>query len=73
MKTDITKRKVVHINNCQSRYPVSAFLVWFLCLDYWNAPEWLWAVVITLVVLFIAGITYNKLVMEEPTDPFKKE
>lgn len=49
------KRKV--IKNTPSRLPVIASLVAYLCLDKWNAPEWLWGVMgVIFAVIWILAV-----------------
>ena len=48
----MTKRFV--IKNTPSKAPITFSLVLYLCMDKWNAPEWLWGVVgVIMIIIWI--------------------
>ena len=52
------KRNVIKSSNLRARSPILVGLVFYLSLDKWNAPEWLYGALGLLVLIWL--ITYIK-------------
>ena len=48
-------RNVIKSNNLRSKSPILAGLVFYLALDKWNAPEWVYGAVGFLFLLWLIG------------------
>lgn len=64
------KIKVIHTGDLPGKVPINSTLVYILALDHWKAPQWLWAVVLTLVVL-VWILFIVRLRQQEPTKLFE--
>lgn len=53
------KREVIAYKNLPTRLPISRTILITLALSYWNAPGWLWGVVMT----FLGLIWINSLIL----------
>jgi hypothetical protein len=62
-----TKKKVISTKNMPVRFPLITMAVIYLYLDKYNAPQWLYGVVITLAVLVAITFFYAKY-QEESVD-----
>lgn len=53
-------KKRITISNTGIKLPLTRTLIAYLCLDKWNAPEWLWGVigVLYLLIWIIAIIDF---------------
>lgn len=47
--------KVISRKNLPTNIPVLSTILILLALDYWNAPEWLCGVIITIWAIYIVG------------------
>jgi hypothetical protein len=66
------KRKVIKYSNLPRKAPVWQTLVYFLALDRFHAPEWVWGAVGLLVLLiWIYFIVDVAKYQNEETDVFK--
>lgn len=66
------KNKVIKMNNLPTRLPFVATLVYYLVLDRFNAPGWVWgAVGVLMLLVWILAIV--NLMREEDVDLFFKE
>lgn len=62
--------KVIKPSNLPSRFPTLHIVLAALALDYWNAPGWVWGVVMTILGLFFIVALVNNFRQEE-TDIFE--
>lgn len=71
------KRKVVSHKSLPARIPLISTAVLYLLLDKFHAPEWLWASIGTLWVLFLIGSVIAVFTQEPvelyPSKPKPKE
>lgn len=67
------KTKTISRKNLPAKIPGTTFLVWVLALDYWNAPGWLWGVVITIMVIILLSIIYSIFWKSESIDIFEEK
>jgi hypothetical protein len=61
------RRQVLSRNNIPTGLPVVSTLVWFLTMERFNAPAWLWGTMGTILALGWIGSIYN-LVTEKETE-----
>lgn len=45
------EKKVVSLKNLPSRFPLPATVAFIVACDFYNAPEWVWTIVIILLSL----------------------
>lgn len=64
-------KKVISRKNLPSRLPIGSTMFYLLCLDYFQAPQWLWGVTCTILVVVWIG-TIIDLIREESTDIFNE-
>ena len=64
------KKKVVKPSCLPMRPPVLGTIVYWLALEYWQAPGWIWGVVGTIMVTGWALWIYA-LFLYDPVDIFK--
>lgn len=64
------KKKAIAHKNMPVRYPVYYTLLLILCLDYWNAPEWLWGAVSVFIVT-LWGLSIWARNQQEEVDIFE--
>ena len=58
-------KKVIKSKYLPTRLPVASTLTFVIALDYWNAPQWGWGVMLTLLSIAWISIIYNKFTEEE--------
>lgn len=58
-------RKVIKSKYLPSRIPTIPTLSIVMALDYWNAPQWLWGVMLTLLGIVWISVIYQKVTEEE--------
>lgn len=50
-------KKVISTKNLRTKSPIISALVIYLCLDKWNAPQWIYGVFgVLFFILFVAWI-----------------
>ena len=54
------KRNVIKRENIGSRSPIVVGLVFYLALDKWNAPEWVWGFVGLIFLLLLVNFIADK-------------
>lgn len=59
------KKPVIHPSNLPSRSPVHTGLFWYLCLEYFNAPSWMYGVMGTVWVFSLINFIYNQFAEEK--------
>lgn len=57
------KKNVISRANMASRIPLFNTVGWITVLHYWNAPEWLWGVI--MLILLLGWILSIKGIIEE--------
>ncbi len=65
-------RKVISPKNLPSRFPLVTWVVAILALDHWNAPEWLWATVITIGSI-VSIVAIYLMIEQETVDIISKD
>lgn len=65
-------KKVISRKNLPSRLPIPSTLLYILCLYYFQAPEWLWGIMSTLLGIMWVVAIYEKA-SEEKTDIFNDD
>jgi predicted transcriptional regulator len=63
--------KVISGKCMPARSPISTALLWYIMLDFYNAPGWLWGVLGTFIG-FWSIIFVIAQFREDPTDIFKE-
>jgi hypothetical protein len=58
-------KKVIKSKYLPTHLPVASTLLYIIALDYWNAPQWVWGVVVTLLSMNWLLVIYNKFTEEE--------
>lgn len=58
------KRKVISPNHLPTKIPLIAGLVLWLALDHWNAPEWVYWVVASIIGL-ISVLSVYRLITDK--------
>lgn len=66
------KRKVVSGKSLPLKFPVSFILAWALFLDRVHAPEWAWAVSVTIIVLYLIVVACL-MIQQDYVELFKGE
>lgn len=61
---------VIKGSNLPSRLPLAQTVLYILALDYWNAPQWAWGVVLTILGLGWIAILVKKFLQEVDIDIF---
>jgi hypothetical protein len=49
------KNKTIKNSNLPAKLPVGSSILYYIALDYYKAPEWLWTVAIIIFSLFWIG------------------
>jgi hypothetical protein len=57
--------KVIKLNQLPAKLPVVATIAWFLFLERFHAPQWLWGIAGFLAVLFWGACIYAMCVQEQ--------
>jgi hypothetical protein len=57
--------KVLSIKNLPSRLPFLHTVLYFLALDYWQAPQWLWGVLGAVLVFMWISAVYSLLTQDQ--------
>lgn len=66
------KIKRISHKNLPVKIPVTSTAVIYLYLDKYNAPGWLWGVVVTLIVIVLI-LTISIIYKEDKVDIFKED
>lgn len=51
--------KVINYKNLPARIPLTTLIVWYLVLDKWGVPGWLWGVMGMVAVIVVIAETYK--------------
>ena len=65
-------RKVISSKNLGTYSPIHKGLLWYLCLDYFNAPQWLYGVAGVLFVMLLINWIYG-IYVNEKVDIFNND
>lgn len=66
------KRQVIGSGSIQTRMPLFATLMWWMFLDYTNAPGWVYGALGVLIV-FVWGVWIYRLFTDETIDLTKED
>ena len=62
--------KVIHSKNLPTRLPVTSTIAWYLLLDHFTAPGWVYGVVFTLLGI-VWGASAFRLGFQSAVDIFE--
>lgn len=63
---------VINRRNLPSRLPVTSTIAWYLFLEHFNTPGWIYGVVFTILgIIWVVSAFF--IYLEEPVDIFVKK